>query len=263
MSNKSNKQFDMEPYIEKRLLEIENLDDRKETREILTRVFQEVYKYTESRFFNMENEIIEEIKIQQEEYTIYMGISSRATFDITEGSMFPIVKEDLEKKVISTKDLAESLIDGTEISVCTVFFELEYKEIRKLFSEERLFKGYVYTEKGEYPVTACVRLAERYQKELRDFFKKVINNGIPWKTVCIAYVNRFFDVYLISADIPEDEYIEKVEIDFQEYSQAVRYQYFPTWNIQRISAVSEVKKVACIDLVQYEHFISKKYINNN
>ena len=32
MSDKSNKQFDMELYIEKRLLEIENLDDRKEVR---------------------------------------------------------------------------------------------------------------------------------------------------------------------------------------------------------------------------------------
>lgn len=263
MDNRLNKNFDMESFIEKRLLEIDNLNDRKEAREILTCVFRELYQYTESRFLNMEKEIIEEMKNQEEEYAIYIGVSSRQDFDITEGSMFPMMEDDLEEKVISTKYLADSLKVGTEVSIFTVFFQLEYEEIKKLLSGRRLFTGYIYTEKGEYPVTACVRLADRYQKAIRDLFKEIINNGISWKTVCMAYVNKFFDVYLVSADIPEDEYIEKVEINFQEYSQAVRYQFFPTWNIEKVSVISEVKKVACLDLVQYQHYINKKDLNNH
>ncbi len=257
-----NNNFNMETFIEKRLLEIENLDDRKETREVLTQIFKELYKYTEERFQNMEQNIADEIKKQEEEYTIYTGISSKSTFDITEGNMFPIVESDLEENVISIKELRDSLKGGNELKAFTVFFELDYKEIRKLVSERRCFGGYICTENGEYPVTACIRIADRYQKVIRELFKIVIQNGISWKTMCMAYINKFFDVYLMTADVPEDEYISKIEIDFQEYAQAVRYHYFPTWNIEKIYAISEVKKVASIDVVQYQHYLSKKYIKD-
>lgn len=258
-----NDNFNMEAFIEKRLLEIENLEERGETREILTHVFKELHKYTEMRFLQMEQNFVEELRKQEEEYVIYTGISSHKTFDITEGSMFPIVEEDLKENMISTKDLREAFKAGIELKVFTVFFELDYKEIRKLTTQKRSFNGYIYTVNGEYPVTAYIQVAERYQMVIRELFKTMIQNGMPWKNMCMAYISKFFDVCLLATEIPDDEYITKIEIDFQEYAQMTKYHYFPTWNIEKVYAVSEVKKIAVVDVVQYQHYFSKKYIKND
>lgn len=257
------KKFNMEAFIEKRLLEISDLNDRRETREILTEVFQMLYKHTEERFQGMEQEILSGIQKQELDYVIYTGISTPATFDITEGSMFPIVMSDLDKREINTKELLENLKSGIEVDAFTIFLEMEYRAIKNLVAEKRIFGGSVHTENGEYPIKACIRKADRYQKVIQELFQMVINNGIPWKTMGMMYINKFFDVVLLSADIPEDEYIIKVEIDFQEYTPYVKYHMFPTWNIEKINAVSEVKKIGTLGVVQYQHSFGKKYIRDD
>ena len=252
-----NDSIDMEKLIEKRLLEINNYEDRKETREILGQIFKEIHKYADSQWVSLKQDIAEEMR-QQKDLTIYTGIATSKTYDITAGNMFPMRAEDLEKQYISTKDLMQELSQGNAMCVFSVFIESDYESIRKLINQKRFFNGYILTMNGEYPITAELRPATRYHEMIRKLFQVFINNGMSWNTVCTAYLSKFFDVYLYDAQIPFDEEIESIKIDFNEYEQKVKYDYFPIWNIKEDIGVSEVKRIPCLGQVMYQHTISKK-----
>lgn len=51
------KGFDMESFIEKRLLEIDNLDDRKFARLLMEDVFRQIYRYTQEEYNGLQSRI--------------------------------------------------------------------------------------------------------------------------------------------------------------------------------------------------------------
>lgn len=252
-----NDSIDMEKLIEKRLLEINNYEDRKETREILGQIFKEIHKYADNRWVSLKRDIVEEMR-QQKDLTIYTGIATSKAYDITEGSMFPMRIDDLEKQYVSTRNLMQELSQGNAMRVFSVFIELDYESIKNLINQKRFFTGYIITTNAEYPITAELRPASRYFEMISKLFKVFVNNGMPWNTVCTAYLNKFFDVYLYDAQVPLDEEIESIKIDFNEYEQKIKYDCFPIWNIKEEIGVSDVKKIPCFGQVLYQHTISKK-----
>lgn len=264
MQNKLlDKDFDMELFIEKRLVEIESLEDRKEVREMMSQVFKELFQYTRGQYEQLEEKIAGEMKRGTESFTIYTGVAEQKYYDITGDSMFPMIAEDLEENVIETKMLLDSLQKGVPVKAFNVFLEMDYSEICLLMEKKQQFHGYIYTENAEYPVTAELRPDTRYQKVVKKLFQIVVNNGLPWRTICAPYLNKFFEVYLVKTELPFYEKIETIKVDFGEYEEKMRYHCFPVWNLEETTGVADVKSVGSLDRVQYQHMITKRRMNED
>lgn len=258
-----NKNLDMELFIEKRLMEIESLEDRKEVRAMLSQVLKELFQYTREQYEELEQKITNEMKKGTREFTIYTGVAEKKYYDITGDSMFPMLMEDLEEQNIETEVLLDSLKNGIPVKIFHVFLEMDDREIWSLLERKEQFQGQIYTENGEYPVIAELRPNARYQKVWKQLFHVVVNNGLPWRTLCLPYLNKFLDVYLVKAELPSYEKIESIKIDFGEHAPQVRYHCFPVWNLQEVTSVAEVKSVGSLDRVQYQHVISTRRMQDD
>jgi len=254
------KNFDMDKLIESRLLEIESLEDRKETREIMSRLFKELYHYTDAKIAKLEESVADELGKKEETFCINIGVSTRSTFDVTEGSMFPMVKADMEKVEVSVDELVEAFQQGREVKVFSVFCEMGYDEIKALLEKKKEFHGYIYMGNSQHPITAELRCNTEYSSLVKKLFRVVTNNGFSWNTVCTAYLNKFLDVYLKADEMLVSQEIDNIDINFEEYATKFKFDCFPVWNVEEYTCISEVKKVANIDHAQYQHFFSKYYL---
>ncbi len=65
---------DLQQHIRKRLTEIEDLDERKDAREILLEGLVPIFERMEKRYLDLENQIKREIEIPNEKYAVSMTV---------------------------------------------------------------------------------------------------------------------------------------------------------------------------------------------
>ncbi len=94
---------------------------------------------------------------------------------------------------------------------------------------------------------------------MEELYQAFQDNRIPWVTVNTAYLDQFFDVFLVE---PEEEgqrgrgrtpAWEDCGIWFGEDRQFVRYGWVPLWNIEAIPFRSTRFMTPCPDGISYEH----------
>ncbi len=248
--------LDIDRFIEKRLLEIADIEERKAARENMGFFLKELYRYAEDKLKKIEENIALELADKDEAFNIQIGVASKNTYDITVGSLYPLDAQDTEGYSVSAEALGEALRSNSEVRLCTVFLELGYEDICNIV-KKKVFTGCVHTDNAICPVTVELRPAKKYFKIVEELFKAVTNNGLVWSTLCIAYLYKFYDVYIIADKEISQEPVRSIEVDFKEYEDKVRHDCFPVWNMEECICVSEVKKVACLDTVRYQHLISK------
>ena len=89
--------FDFERYIEKRLREIEDLDERKFAKEVLLEGLGKVIRCTEQKYKELERRVWDEIRIVDNRYETVMTIVKRDVYDPANGTLYPVDAMDLEK----------------------------------------------------------------------------------------------------------------------------------------------------------------------
>lgn len=239
------------------------MDNRETEQEIVYQVLQEMQQYTKLQCERLEKQFQNEIQNGTQDFILYTGVTERKYYDLTEGSMFPMCREDLKEEqielqhIIGLQNRSDSPNKGLPVKVADLFLELDSREIKLLLAKNQSFLGYIYTQNGEYPVTAVVRPNQKYQKILEHFKQIVFNQGLSVQTICAPYLNKFLEVYLTKIELPSSEKIDRIEIDFKEYKPYVKYHCFPVWNIEPVSAASSVCLVGNLDRVMYRHFISE------
>ena len=93
---------DLQQHIRKRLTEIENLDERKDAREILLEGLVPIFERMEKRYLDLENQIKREIEIPNEKYAVSMTVIKQKDYDPINGTLYPVVpvlvQEDKEQE---------------------------------------------------------------------------------------------------------------------------------------------------------------------
>lgn len=253
-----NNQFDMEKYINERLLEVKGLEERVVLKEILNNLFLELYSNVEKQYLDLEKRIFEEAMEEVQQPVIITGLLDKKHYDKTEQDLVPMKIEDLEDIQIDVQALQESIQANVPFFIYTIFIENDYLKLKELMKKERIFRGTVKTEYGEYKATFLVKKNTSYLKKIEQVYEAFLNNYMTWHTVCTPYLHKLFDVYIMQIDQwnQQDEILE-ARVDFEEYAQSIKYDVFPVWNMTMIEEKTSTFPEACVDHIYYEHVIFK------
>lgn len=258
--------FDFGRFIEKRIREIDDLDERRFAKKILAEGIGKVIQETEEKYSRLERRIYEELKVEENQYETAMTVINRKHYDPANETLYPVIEEDL-----NPDKLAASLSGDEWIWEDTVFLAVSEEKQRE-FESMGEFSGVIEGdgEKGEAVFRA--EPAKRYRNVMEGLYKIFQDNHIPWETVNTAYLDKFYDIYRrnlhgsgsgritpqespASSDIPESAFglPGKLHIDFGKFTEAVRYGMIPLWNIERVKFDSADFMLPCTGGMYYEH----------
>ncbi len=253
---KPEQDFDMESYINKRMLEITSLKDRRLFKEITEKLLLEINDYNQKAYETLEQRILNEHKSQQNDFAIYLTLTDLKHYDATDTFMYPMAAEDVKRKDYDNAEIRKALTHNENIKLLTVFIKTTVTNIHKLMNTDRVFQGVLRTQKAEYKGTFRISRNEKYLDLVKNLYYIFGVNYQPWMTVCEAYLAKMFDVFLCAApQMPEKEEILEVTIDFEEFNDSVYYNMIPLWNLEKKLEKTSTYPEACIDKVNYEHRI--------
>lgn len=250
-----------EAYIEKSLLDIQDLNERKIMRQVFLDVLIPLYRFSEEKYQKLENDLYNEEESMGDSYSIVTGIINRRQYDITLDTIKLMKQEDIEEKTINLSDVKEALEQGTRCKLFHIYVGCDYRTICKLEASKRKFKGLIRTDFGEYKAEFELKRNTAYIEQLMELYNVFINNSIPWSTVCAPYLYKIFDVYMVGADKVEGEAINEISIKFEEFEDNIKYDYVPIWNVETIYLKSSVVPIPCNDQLFYQHIIFKERLD--
>lgn len=228
------KQFDYENYIQKRLREIDDLDERKYAKELLLEGLGKVFKWTEAKYGALEQRIQRELDMPGERFGTFMTIVDRKDYDPINPFWFPVCEEDIK--------------DSKEPGCETVYLMADEEGIKEFLKLETV-DG--IEESSGKTIHFQIRKAARYEKSVKGLYRLFAGNHIPWQSIHMGHLDRFFDL-IPQEDIAPDA---GVSINWGAWEAQVKREMLPLWNIQRIELDSQEFRVPCIDEVFYEHVL--------
>lgn len=248
--------LNMEEYLAGRALEIQDLKDRKLFKDVVEKLFLELYRYTQAEYQALEDRIFGEMQSVRSDYAISIGLTDRVHYDATDTFLQPIRKEDVEPHEFATDELLSCLKDGAAYPLYSVFLEADYQTVQNFAKEGRIYHGVVQTDHGEFRAQCTVRPERTYLEQVEMLYHIFSTNFLPWTTVCTAYLHKFFRVELLSIeDLDPKETIQEIRVEFEEYQNMVRYDRIPLWNLVQISEKSSTYPEPCVDKINFDHRI--------
>lgn len=232
---------DLQQHIRKRLVEIDDLEERKAAREILLEGLVPIFELTEKRYLDLEDQIRREIEIPIEKYAVSMTVIKRRDYDPINGTLYPVSPE-----LLSEADKGKEQQAGKPY---LIYFTGGYSS-KKEFEEKGEFRG---SDENGNMHTVKVQKAGCYQKALMDLYQVFAYNKIYWTTVNTGYLDRFYEVYS-----DEETDVTGLNIDFGCFEEAVKNDMLLLWNIERFTFQCRKFMVPCIDEKYYEHELELK-----
>lgn len=247
--------FKFEKYISERLLEVSDEEKRRALKELLQKTMIPFYEHTKESYGELEKRLYEGKSNETGAYEIITGIERRGKVDITEEAMVPMNYDDLNEMVVDVEEMLDELAQGRNYTIMKIFVQGDYPLIKKIESERRLFQSLIVTERGEYHAKVKLQKNDSYIQKMAELYAMFENNGIGWRTVCMPYLDKFFDVKIVSTDCPKEEQILRMQTDFEEYAPYVYYDIIPMWNLRMKEEKTGTYPDFALDRIHYEHCI--------
>lgn len=244
--------FDFDRYMEERLREIDDLEERQFTKKLLIEGLGKVIGRTEEKYRQLERRVYEELEIADNQYESVMTIINRNHYDPTNKTLYPVLAEDLKES-----RLKQSLSDDNKVWLGTIFLEAEEGRQRE-FEEQEVFPA-VLTGEGTEKAMLAVHPAKRYRDAIEGLYQVFQDNHIPWETMNTSYLDKFYDVYLNKNDAGkgfEAMPLKDLQVAWGTYGEAVRYEQIPLWNMEWVRFDSADFMLPCINGIYYEHEFS-------
>ncbi len=243
--------FDFERYMEERLREIDDLDERKFAKKLLLEGLGKVIRCTEAKYQQLERRVYEELEIEDNQYEAVLTIVKRSHYDPTNGTLFPVSEEDLDETV-----LKETWSDGSRRWLGSIFLEASDDRQRD-FQDRTKFTGTLVKAEENRAAAFEILPAMRYREVIEGLYLVFQDNHIPWDTINTGYLDKFYDVFIyIEGTEPAPDSLEEVTIEFEEYKEEIRYGRIPLWNLEWVTFDSADFMLPCINGIYYEHEFS-------
>lgn len=248
--------FNMKEYVDKRVLQIKDLEQRKLLKDTLSQLFYEYYNYVGEEFEKLGDKVFREIDTDIKKYTIYTSLIPRDQYDETEEAYTPMLGGDRTKREIDANEMAQKVKGGCSYYIYTIFAKCDYMLVKGLGQGQRSFGGIVRTEDRE--LGACFHLEknEKYIKRIEGMYGVFQQNALPWMTVCAPYVYKMFDVYVDTIEgLEGSDCVVEVKVDFEEFAGSMEYDCIPVWNITEKREKTSSYPEPCIDHSYFQHTI--------
>lgn len=251
----------MKELIMDRLNRMEDLEQRRLLKNVMTGLFMNLVEYQEEKNRELEQRIFAEVEDHEERHDIYASLCSREAVDPIHEFLYPMLPEDMEEErdlLTDLTELADKLRSKEEVVLTTIFLECGYSMLRGLEEQERLFQGELATTEGSYPIQVRLRKSQRYMNEVERLYEIFQQNGVPWRTVHHPYIHKFYEVLLVSCDaVPQEhETVRELTVLLEEFEPYKRLGMVPLWNIERLQLRNAGFPVPAEDRIHYEHVLS-------
>lgn len=247
--------------MEKQLLDITDLQIRKEAKELVEKVLQPFYQEMQAAYDGLESRM----QLQVEKNTgceIVTSIKPRKEVDITDSSLQPMCMSDMQEKTVLLEHAWEQLHQQETYELFQIYVDAPYDIVAELLQVEQYFPVQIMTEYGQYTGKAKVEKSSIYQNMLLQLYEDFVANGIEWKTVNCPYIYRMLSVMLVQTDCPQDEDVISIKVDFGRYEQYVCYDYVPLWNVNKMQVNTSTYPKKNQLGTYYEHIIQDNRIKN-
>lgn len=226
------KKFDYENYIQNRLKEIDDLDERRFAKELLLNGIGSVFAWTEAKYEALEQRIQKELDMPGKRFFTYMTVVEKKDYDPINTFWFPVCGEDVQ--------------NAEQEEHKTIYLMADEEGCRRFLRQEAV-EG-TRKESGE-KITFQIRKSRRYLDAMRRLHSLFATNHIPWQTIHMGHLERFFEL-VPSEELPPDD---GVEINWEGWENQIREDMIPLWNIEKTAAVTQEYRIPCMDEVFYEH----------
>ncbi len=285
--------LDMERYIQRRLREIDDLDERRFAKTVLLEGLGKLVRCMEAKYEALEHRVYEEIEVKANHYETVITIIEKKDYDPLNDTLFPVCPEDLKEGYCEASNInkiseqsqgkdfsAEKNAAGgyltqeppraKEVYAGTIFLEADETTAER-FRKKGIFHG---------GAVFHVRPAQRYRDQLERLYHTFQDNHLPWETIHTGFLDKFFDVFMecspqgeANISPPEPPKTAQVQTaqfpmgrlekeraeagrfrpDYGEFAPFVRYGMMPLWNIEEADFDSVDFMMPCIDGIYYEH----------
>ena len=256
----------LKEIIHDRINRMEDLDQRRELKNIMTGLFMNLANYQEEMMSKLEGRIFSEIDNHEELQTIYSTVCAREELDPIHDYLYPMVEEDVNEPLFHSKEAIEAFAEKKQVFLYTLFLACDYPKLQRLITEKPLFKGKMITNKGVHTIEVVLHQSQKYLREIEKLYRSFLKNGLSWKTVNHPYAAKFFDVFLegMEGEFQEDEKILEISVHLEEWEPYKRTNIIPLWNVQPLEIATTGFPFPALDRVNFEHSLSlKKYGNEH
>lgn len=228
------KRFEYEEYIQRQLKEIDDLDERKFAKELLLESLGRVFAWTEQKYEALEERVQNELDLPWKYFNVFTTVIDRKDYDPINSFWFPACEEDIKKNTVQPYE--------------TIYLEADEAACRE-FLELGILAG-IDEETGQ-TISFRIEQSGKYQECIKRLHALFTSNHVPWQTVHLGHVERFFD--LIPVDDSEGMVNTDCVLQGGKWDTLIRRGMILLWNIQGISVHSREYRIPCIDEVFYEH----------
>lgn len=248
----------MKDMILERLSKMEDLQQRRMLRDLMSGVFLNLVDYQEDLNRRLEQRVFEEVGEYEGKYDVFVSMCRRDEWDPLHEYLFPMIVEDTEPGRIDLSSIASGLRGGEAVRLCTLFLACSHKDIQYLVQSNRSFKGKLTTSRASYDIEFKLERNMVYIQEIERLYHIFLSNGLPWKTLNHPYAHKFVDAVLtrLDGELDEAEEVLELTVHLEEYESFKRVDMIPLWNIQRLELKAGGFPVPALDRINFEHVLS-------
>lgn len=257
--------FDIDSYVRKRLMEMDDLQNRELFKEIIADMMCGIYRHVKEEYQFLEDRIFKETPLPERMPDIFTGLIPRHEYDVTDKYMRPMDAADLDERKISVADMLAALQNGRPFFLYTCFLAEDYVLLKKLAQEERIFHGIVETELGETTADFILRPNRQYEKIVENVYSLASLNYLPWRSINCPYLYKLFDVYALKVDWEEGDEIQeirKITVELEEFAEKACHNPLPLWNLESVTLTANAYPQPALERGYYEHMFYRSQFND-
>ena len=167
----------MKDIIIDKLSKMEDLEQRKMLKDIISCVFLNLADYQEAFNKNLEERIFSEIEDLEKRYDIYVTVNNRENIDPVDEFLYPVIPSDVEEKEIDAEEIAQKLLKKEEVLLYTVFMNCDYLKIKEIISNKKKFTGEIITDRRKYDIKIKLEQNRNYINEMEKLYEVFQKNS--------------------------------------------------------------------------------------
>lgn len=250
--------FDFQEYIEKRLQEFDDIEERKFAKAVLQDGLLNIIKETEKKYDALEQRVQDEVENDAEKFMIRTTLIKREAYDPVNHTWYPVLPCAANAYLVTQEELWDAVKAKEAIDLFHVFIGASDADCLALLQDSPSLNGKILTDKGEIAAVFTLQTSKQYRQVTAQLYDLFLANQMRWQTVNTAYLDKFFAVRLekIEGELPQDSILEGFTIDYGSYADMVSADKIPLWNIEPISYRCNPFPYPCLDGINYEHEFS-------
>lgn len=214
--------FDFDNYINKRIQEIEDVEERRFAKNLLMEGFGNVIKSYETKYKNLQECIYKEGDTKDFYYEINIKLINKKNYNQDNKTYFPVCLNDISNDIEDT--------DKSCLLIETIYLELSQRECAK-FEQEVNRLGCLINRYDSKPLNIMIRPAIRYRQAVEWLYGLYQANKIPWRTVNMGHFDKFYDIFLSKSETRHEISLADIVIDWGHYEPAICHNLMPVWNV--------------------------------